>query len=72
MKNKRDKIALGVLAYNEEAHIQNVLEGLEKFDLEIYVINDFSSDSTNKILENFESKISFLYSVKLLLGLTTS
>ncbi len=59
MKNKRNKIALGVLAYNEEAHIQTVLDELEKLDLEIYVINDCSSDSTYKILENYKSKSKF-------------
>lgn len=69
MKNQRDKIALGVLAYNEEAHIEKVLKGLEKFDIDIYVINDFSSDSTNKILENFESKDRFfIFSNKKNLG----
>ena len=59
MKNKRNKIALGVLAYNEEAHIQTVLDELEKLGLEIYVINDCSSDSTYKILENYKSKSKF-------------
>ena len=34
------KIAIGVLAYNEEKHIQSVLNDLIKLNLPIYIVND--------------------------------
>ena len=46
-------IALGVLAFNEEAHILDVLTELKLFKLKIYVINDASTDNTNLEINKF-------------------
>lgn len=66
MTNKRNKIALGVLAYNEEVNLQSVIEQLEKLDLDIYIVNDFSTDSTSEILNKFKKnkKISIIKNKK--------
>ena len=62
MTSKRNKVALGVLAYNEEVYIQSVIEQLEKLNLDIYIINDSSTDSTKEILSKFKEnkKISII------------
>ena len=54
MTTKRNQIAIGVLAYNEEVYLQSVLEQLEKLNLDIYIVNDCSTDSTGIILSKFE------------------
>ena len=51
-----NKIAIGVLAYNVEDHIEKVLLDLVKFNLPIYVVNDASSDNTSKILMELVEK----------------
>jgi glycosyltransferase involved in cell wall biosynthesis len=45
-----------VLAYNEEKYIDNLLTSIENIFDEIVVINDFSSDNTQKILNNSRLK----------------
>ena len=47
------KIAIVVPAYNEEAHISNLLETMPKFVDKIYVINDSSTDNTAQIVQDF-------------------
>jgi hypothetical protein len=49
-------IAIGVLAYNEELHIEKVLNELSELGLQIYVINDGSTDSTNTKLSNYKKR----------------
>jgi len=55
LKNNK-KIAIGVLAYNEEKHISDVLSELEKLDVPIFVVNDSSTDRTREILDEFYSR----------------
>ena len=55
LKNNK-KIAIGVLAYNEEKHIGDVLSELEKLDVPIFVVNDSSTDRTREILDEFYSR----------------
>lgn len=66
MASKRNKIALGVLAYNEEVYLQSVIEQLEKLNLDIYIVNDFSTDSTSEILNKFKinKKVSIINNKK--------
>ena len=66
MASKRNKIALGVLAYNEEVYLQSVIEQLEKLNLDIYIVNDFSTDSTSEILNKFNKnkKVSIINNKK--------
>ena len=45
------KIAIGVLSFNEEKHIDRVINDLLIFDIPIFIINDSSTDST---LQNFK------------------
>lgn len=45
------KIAIGILAYNEESHIENVLNEILTLKKDVYVLNDSSTDKTMKILE---------------------
>lgn len=54
MKNK-NTIALGVLAYNEELNIENVIRDLLTLNINLYIINDFSKDNTKKIVEQFKN-----------------
>lgn len=54
MTTKRNQIVIGVLAYNEEVYLQDVLEQLEKLNLDIYIVNDCSTDSTGDILNKFQ------------------
>ena len=53
MTKMNKSIALGVLAFNEEAHILDVLTELKLFKLKIYVINDASTDNTNLEINKF-------------------
>ena len=47
------KLAIGVLAYNEEPFIKKVLEELIELNETIYVVNDSSTDDTHKIIREF-------------------
>jgi glycosyltransferase involved in cell wall biosynthesis len=47
------KIVLGVLAFNEENYIEKVITDLISLNLPILVINDFSTDNTEKIIRKF-------------------
>lgn len=50
-----------ILAYNESKNIQKTIEGLvDKFDI-VLVVNDCSTDSTPKILDNLETVYKNLY-----------
>ena len=54
MKDKKT-IAIGILAYNEELNIENVIRNLLTLNVNLYIINDFSKDNTKKILEQFKN-----------------
>ncbi len=49
--NQNKKVAIGILAFNEEDHIKKVVTELTKFKIKIYVLNDGSKDKTNEIIE---------------------
>ena len=51
------KIAIGVLAYNVEKYIEEVITDLSKTKEQVYVIDDFSDDTTLEILEDLKSTI---------------
>tara|TARA_B100000131_G_scaffold218016_1_gene209528 strand:- start:1033 stop:1992 length:960 start_codon:yes stop_codon:yes gene_type:complete len=55
----KNNVAIGVLAYNEELHIKEVLMELSELDVPIFVINDYSNDSTSTILKKLKKKIDF-------------
>ena len=46
----KSKIAIGILSFNEEKHIDRVINDLLIFDIPIFIINDSSTDSTLQIL----------------------
>ncbi len=48
------KIAIGVLAYNEEEHIEDVLTDVLTLQKNVYVLNDSSTDKTKSILEEIQ------------------
>jgi len=54
VKDKKT-IAIGILAYNEELNIENVIRNLLTLNVNLYIINDFSKDNTKKILEQFKN-----------------
>lgn len=49
----KNKIAIGVLAYNVESYIENVLKEIIDLNYKIYVINDKSTDKTEEVLNKF-------------------
>ena len=51
----KNKVAIGVLAYNEELHIREVVTQLSSLDAKIFVIDDKSSDDTLKILKELKN-----------------
>ena len=48
MNKENEKIAIGILTYNVSKYIDNVIDELQDMNLHIYVINDSSSDGTEK------------------------
>jgi glycosyltransferase involved in cell wall biosynthesis len=46
-----------VLTFNEEIHLERVLEKVRLFTSEIYVVDSFSSDGTIKIADRFGAKV---------------
>lgn len=54
-----NQIAIGVLAFNVNEYIEEVLKQIYDFNLKTYVIDDFSSDNTLDILENLKEKFNF-------------
>jgi GT2 family glycosyltransferase len=53
----KKKIAIGVLAYDVEKYIEQVLTDLSQTKEQLYVIDDSSNDNTLEILENFQPKV---------------
>ena len=53
------KIAIGILAYNEESHIENVLNEILTLKKDVYVLNDSSTDKTMKILKKMNISKNF-------------
>ncbi len=53
--NNDKTVAIGVLAFNEQDFIEEVLNNLLTLNVHVYVINDGSTDSTMNILKRFET-----------------
>lgn len=51
----KKKLAIGVLAFNEEKHIESVISNLLLLDYPIFIVDDFSSDKTLEIINKFKS-----------------
>ena len=60
------KISVVIPIFNEEDYVINILEKVndkkKNFNLEIIVIDDGSTDSTKKILEDYKNLYDFLIS----------
>ena len=57
--SKKPKISIIIPIYNKSAFLQNILCSLENQkikDIEIVFVDDFSSDNSTKIIENFQIK----------------
>lgn len=54
--NQNKKVAIGILAFNEENHIRKVVTDLTKFDMKIYVLNDGSNDKTQEIIKELSKE----------------
>jgi glycosyltransferase involved in cell wall biosynthesis len=60
------KISIIIPCYNEEKTLLKVVEKVNEFKLfekEIIIVDDFSTDSSKKIIENLTSKYSFIKAV---------
>lgn len=55
----KDQIAIGVLAYNVADYVEEVLSEIQEFKLEVYVIDDASTDDTAELLEKLKNKFDF-------------
>lgn len=51
----KKKLAIGVLAFNEEKHIELVINNLLLLEYPIIIVDDFSSDKTLEIINKFKS-----------------
>src|SRR3990172_1702337 len=51
------KISIVIPAYNEEKRIGPVLSEIEKMGLEVFVVDDGSSDNTSKISEKYTKNV---------------
>lgn len=56
MNKENKEIAIGILAYNVSKYIDNVIDELQDLNVHIYVINDSSTDGTEKKLEKYKEK----------------
>lgn len=54
-----NKVAIGILAYNEELHIETVVQEISTLGVNFYIINDSSTDKTSNILNNLKKNIDF-------------
>ena len=54
-----EKIAIGVLAYNVERYIENVVKELSELGQNIFIINDASTDNTRTILNQLKQNHNF-------------
>ncbi len=55
----KNKIAIGILAYNEESHIKKVIKDISSLNVDFYVLNDFSTDKTTSIIKNLNKDLNF-------------
>lgn len=53
----RPRVAVIIPAFNEEKTIQSVIRSLNKYSVEVIVVDDNSSDSTNVLATNEQAKV---------------
>ena len=53
----KNKTAIGILAFNVEKYIENVIKELSHLNIKMYVINDFSTDNTLSLLKKLQSQV---------------
>ena len=55
----KNKIAIGILAHNEELHIEQVIKDISSLNIDFYVLNDCSNDKTPNILKILNKDLKF-------------
>jgi dolichol-phosphate mannosyltransferase len=50
-----NKIAIGVLAYNVDSYIENVIKEIIELEYKVYVLDDNSSDKTLEVLDKYKN-----------------
>ena len=55
----KNKIAIGILAHNEELHIEEVIKDISSLNIDFYVLNDCSNDKTGSILKILNKDFKF-------------
>ncbi len=55
----KNKIAIGILAHNEEVHIEEVIKDISSLNIDFYVLNDCSNDKTGSILKILNKDFKF-------------
>ena len=55
----KNKIAIGILAHNEESHIKKVIKDISSLNVDFYVLDDFSTDKTPSIIKNLNKDLKF-------------
>ncbi len=55
----KNKIAIGILAHNEELHIEQVIKDISSLNIDFYVLNDCSNDKTPSILKILNKDLKF-------------
>lgn len=58
---KKNNVAIGILAYDVEKYIDNVVIDMLSLNVPLIVINDASTDKTKSILENYKKNKNFHY-----------
>ena len=56
----KNNTVIGVLAYNEELHIREVISELSSLNVQIFVIDDKSNDDTLKILNELKDEFNLI------------
>ena len=55
----KNRIAIGILAHNEELHIEQVIKDISSLNIDFYVLNDCSNDKTPSILKILNKDLKF-------------
>ena len=53
----KGSIAVIILAFNEENHIERCIENVKQFASEIFVVDSFSTDKTREIAQNLGADV---------------
>ncbi len=57
LEKKRLSIAVIIVTYNEEIHIERCIKNTKKYSDEIYIVDSFSTDKTVKIAKSLKAKV---------------